>query len=147
MSVSERRIPHITVESLRRQLREADEDRFRLRSELASRDPGQGRLLWVLFLVAAAGAPTLRTAPATSPHAGVLAATPIAHTVSLTASRQPSLYLREVNVSRTDARRIKSARVPKANVATITAHDLEHVARALPRPRHPGEFGRKLLSD
>ena len=137
----DRRYPHIRVDQLRRDLREADEDRFRLTAALNAQrswrflHPGTTSL-WVLIAAAIGSAMWVVHAPAaqsrgTSPqqHVGV----------KDTPAAPP-------DVPRVDPPRARpraaAARTQRTTVRTPVRRIAEPVRRHVPRPLSPGEFGR-----
>jgi hypothetical protein len=151
----DRRIPRITVQQLRRDLREADADRFRLTVVEPARAAGRRKLyaLSLAFLLTAGVGSALSVARAPEPETVVGAGQQTsAKPVEVVVTTPPIVEV----VSRADTvpsrGRVKPVvTVPRAATRRLAPRDMEHLVRtggderqvrAVPRPRHPGEFGR-----
>ena len=151
MAPSDRRLGRITVQELRRDLREADEDRFRLTSALRLRRSSNG-IIGVFLLIAGfvsalwtsrGPAPAIRlvsaattevAAPAVVARSGrqseeIVVETPVA---------KPPRQIRHLkHTARVRLVHATSSRGPLVPVETV-----ERPRPPAARPLHPGEFGR-----
>ncbi len=161
MPQSDRRQGRISVQELRRDLREADEDRFRLTSALTPRRASGGGIMGVLFLLIAGFISALWTSRGPAPAAGLLsAATPamvapavVAHSGTVVEGpvAKPPRQIRHSTVVETAAAKKPSRRIRHST--NNSRGQLAHVRRVerpsprVSRPLHPGEFGRLPSSD
>ena len=152
MAPSDRRLGRITVQDLRRDLREADEDRFRLTSKLRLRRSSNG-IIGVLFLLIAGflsalwtsrgPAPAIRLVSAATPELAVPAAgaRPGRQTEEPAAETPVAKLPRQVRHLKHTARvrllHTTTSRGPLVHVGTV-----ERPRPPAARPLHPGEFGR-----
>jgi hypothetical protein len=153
MSLSDQRRARINVQDLRRDLREADEDRFRLRSALALRRSSNG-IIGVLFLLISGFVSALWTSRGPAPAIRLVSAATTevaAPAIVAQPGRQGAETVVETPVAkppRQIRRGVHTARV-RLGHATTSRGQLVHVGvveRPRPpvaaRPLHPGEFGR-----
>jgi hypothetical protein len=166
MSQSDRRQGRISVQELRRDLREADEDRFRLTAALTPRRSSSsgGIIIGVLFLLVAGFISALWTSRGSAPADGLVsAATPetVAPAVVegserrieatlVEAPAKPRPQIRHSTVVETPVakppRRIRrSTNNARGQVAHTQMVERRHPHVA--RPLHPGQFGRLPSSD
>jgi len=152
MPLSDRRLGRISVQELRRDLREADEDRFRLTSALRLRRSSNG-IIGVLFLLisgfvsalwASRGpAPAIR--PVSAATTEVAAPAVVARSgrqiqetiVEAPAAKPPRQIRRLAYTSRGRMLHVATSRGPLVHVGTV-----ERPRPPAARPLHPGEFGR-----
>ena len=142
------RHPRIGVQEIRRQLREADEDRFRLTMRvrrLVTLIKRTGIGVCLLLVAGAASALWATDPPAPQRATATGHAVPPPPTVpAATAADEPV----QPTVIKTAAPRRPRTRLPHTvsmNRATVAVPEKTAPRRqAGPRPRHPGEFGRKL---
>jgi hypothetical protein len=144
----ERRESRVTVQELRRQLRDADEDRYLRMDRLAqfakdrSSSGGSIRTLAIILAVTAGigSAVSIADAPAPGPtsiatHASAIRFAPLAtpgEIVSIRRAHQTAPARSSTTVER------KRRATPVASFAKTPAKD----RRPVPRPVSPGEFGR-----
>jgi hypothetical protein len=157
----DRRQGRITVQQLRRDLREADEDRFRLTSALRLRRSSNG-IIGVLFLLVAAFISALWTSRGPAPAVELVsAATPEVVAPAIVAPSGGPIEATVVNAAvvkkplakprRQIRRSTSNSRGQLVPVRTVE-RPLRRVERPVPmvepplrrvsRPLHPGEFGR-----
>jgi hypothetical protein len=151
MAPSDRRLGRITVQELRRDLREADEDRFRLTSALRLRRSSNG-IIGVFLLIAGfvsalwtsrGPAPAIRLVSAATPEVAVPAAGARSgrqseETVVETPVAKPPRQIRHLkHTARVRLVHATSSRGPLVPVETV-----ERPRPPAARPLHPGEFGR-----
>lgn len=147
MSRSDRRLGRIGVQELRRDLLEADEDRFRLRSALTLRRSSNG-IIGVLFLLIAGFISALWTSRGPAPAVGLVsAATPemVAQAVVVGSGRPMEATVVEAPVVKPPRQIRHSTNNSRGQLVHVRM-----VERPLPRvsrPLHPGEFGRLPSSD
>ena len=152
MAPSDRRLGRITVQELRRDLREADEDRFRLTSALRLRRSSNG-IIGVLFLLIAGFVSALWTSRGPAPAIRLVSAATTevaAPTVVARSARQSKETVVETPVAKPprQIRHLKHTAGVRLVHATSSRGPLvrvETVERPRPpaaRPLHPGEFGR-----
>jgi hypothetical protein len=167
----DRRHPRVSTEELRRQLKEADEERYRLRAELerasatsaVATPPAHARRAtdhrWAvgvgaLLLLGAVGSVVWEMCPPAA-HAGRARAVRVeAVTVTASVVNEPASPVESTNAPRRDVKvsAIAGRRAP-APRAQKSPRSVHHAARILkpaptqraPRPLSPGEFGRKAL--
>ena len=142
MSTSDRRVSHITIQQLRRHLRDADEDRYRL-TAAAGRPPDSStgpRLLGLLLLLIAGSGIAFRTAGAPHPVGQIAAAssTPFVEVAGMPAVVGVKVEDVAVRLAPEPAPKVRR---PTAKRASALA-PVKHGSRGAPRPLHPGEFGR-----
>ena len=152
MAPSDRRLGRITVQELRRDVREADEDRFRLTSALRLRRSSNG-IIGVLFLLIAGFVSALWTSRGPAPAIRLVSAatTEVAapavvapsgrqseETVVETPVAKPPRQIRHLkHTARVRLVHATSSRGPLVPVETV-----ERPRPPAARPLHPGEFGR-----
>jgi hypothetical protein len=159
MSPSDRRLGRISVQELRRDLREADEDRFRLSSALTLRRSSNG-IIGVLFLLISGFISALWTSRGPAPAIRLVSAAtteeaaPAVVTRSERQIEERSGRQFETVAGTPGAKHPRQIRRPAhtsrgrlVHVATSSG-PLVHVGMAerprppVARPLHPGEFGR-----
>jgi hypothetical protein len=146
MSRPDRRHPRVTVQQLRWDLRDADRDRFQVRSALARvrRAPTVAGLLILIggfasaFWTAEAPSPVTRIVNA----AGSVEAIPL-NLPALTPPAVEAIVLGRAGVSSAKPRRAipRTVTIHRNQVAQLRV--AEPTRRTVPRPLHPGEFGLK----
>jgi hypothetical protein len=140
----DRRFPRVSIQQLRRDLREADEDRYRLTAVIAHRSTSAGpstpRIVGLLMLLSAAFGSAYWTAGA--PVADVAAAIPLqaSSMVPIAGWHSEPVIERQVVVHGSTAiARTRGMARSRRHVSTTEGM----LARPrTPRPLHPGEFGR-----
>lgn len=143
MSSSDRRASRITVQQLRRHLRDADEDRYRLTAS-AGRPPdasNRPRIFSLLLLVVVGSVIGLRTsrAPDAVAQMAVVSSAPSADISNMPASVRVQVEDVAVRQNPQPARTVRRPIATRAP-AIVSAR---HGSRGAPRPLHPGEFGRQ----
>jgi hypothetical protein len=158
----DRRQPRVSVQEIRRDLREADEDRFRLmllakaRSR-SSRLFGVGLLLLIgtAFIVRTAQAPTraqatARPGPGVKQNAGAAPFMAVERQRELTIVRPPaertSVLRPATNVRESAAFQPRRRAMAPTRVDRSSRPPKDTPSREVPRPLHPGEFGRERQS-
>jgi hypothetical protein len=152
MSLSDRRLGRITVQELRHDLREADEDRFRLMSALTLRRSSNG-IIGVLFLLISGFVSALWTSRGPAPAIGLVSAATtevVAPVVVARSGRQIEETVVETPVAkppRQIRRLAHTSRGRFVHVATsrgqlVYGGMVERPRPPVARPLHPGEFGR-----
>ena len=151
MSLSDRRLGCISVQELRRDLREADEDRFRLTSALRLRRSSNG-IIGVLFLLISGfvsalwtsrgPAPAIRlvsaaTAEVAAPAVVARSGHQIETAVGTPVAKPPRQIRRLAHTSRG---RLVHAATSRGQL--VHAGMVERPRPPVARPLHPGEFGR-----
>jgi len=140
------------VQEIRRQLREADEDRFRLTMRVRSlvRLIKRAGIGVCLLLVAAAASALWTTAPPEPQIATVTgqAVSPPPAVPVTTAGDEPVDPIVVKTTVKTAAPRRQRTRLPSAvptnRAGVVRPEKTAPPRQAVPRPLHPGEFGRKL---
>lgn len=164
MPQSDRRQGRISVQELRRDLREADEDRFRLTSALTPRRSSSSGITGVLFVLIAGFISALWTSRGPAPAAELVSAAtseraapavvaqsgpPIEATV-VEAPAKPRRQIRHSTVVETPVgkppRRIRHSTNSSRGQAVHTRM-VERPGPRVSRPLHPGQFGRLPSSD
>jgi hypothetical protein len=153
MPHADRRLPRVTVQQLRRDLREADEDRFRLTVWHAqqARAPRNSRNFAMMFLMAAGLSSAFLNgrAPALATHtvdaSAPLPSIPLAFSALVPVAAEPAAIPRAGAIHAKPAARARRTAAIRVNVAARAgqAQGLGPRHRHVPRPLHPGEFGRK----
>ena len=150
MSLSDRRLGRITVQELRRDLREADEDRFRLTSALRLRRSSNG-IIGVLFLLISGFVSALWTSRGPAPAIRLVSAATTevaAPAVVARSGRQIEGTVVETPVTKRQIRRLAHTSHGRLVHAATSRGQLVHVGMVerprppVARPLHPGEFGR-----
>ena len=160
MSPSDRRLGRISVQELRRELREADEDRFRLRSALTLRRSSNG-IIGVLFLLISGfisalwtsrgPAPAIRlVSAATTKEAAPEVVTRSERQIEERSGRQFEETVVETPVAKPPRQIRRPAHTSRGRLVHVATSSgpLVHVGRVerprppVARPLHPGEFGR-----
>jgi hypothetical protein len=150
----DRRHPRISVDQLRRDLRDADEDRYRLTAALNAQrswrllHPGTASL-WVLIAAAIGSAMWVVHAPAAQ---GRSASAPQQVDVRERSTSAPQqVDVREIPAAPPEAPRVEpprararpaAARTHRTTTRTPVRRIAEPARRHVPRPLSPGEFGR-----
>jgi hypothetical protein len=144
MPLSDRRLGRISVQTLRRDLREADEDRFRLTSALMLRKSSNG-IIGVLFLLIAGFASALWTSRGPAPAVELVSA-------ASPEWLEPPVVAQSRRVNEPAAVDTPKAKPPRRRTRHLVSGSrsqqpvrMRTVERPRPpvaRPLHPGEFGR-----
>ena len=147
MSPSDRRLGRISVQELRRDLREADEDRFRLRSALTLRRSSNG-IIGVLFLLISGFISALWTSRGPAPAIRLVSAATTeeaAPAVVTRSERQIEETVVETPVVKPPRHIRRPAHTSRGRLVHVATSSVGMVERPRPpvaRPLHPGEFGR-----
>jgi hypothetical protein len=162
---TDRRHPHVSHEELRRHLLAADEERYRLRSELREREPREGPRRWAgwpqkrrrvavgigtVLVTGLVGGLAWEMCPSSARAGDRQAAVQVVATQvtpQILVSEPATIRRAAAKISLQPRARVVAAQKPQAHAASAVRRVERAPRRAsVPRPLSPGEFGRPRLA-